>query len=388
MRILAACSLGGSGHLQPMLPFLDAARREGRETLVVAPPALSDMVAVAGYDFSPGGEPAESLIAPIRERLPIAPPREAAVVANRDLFAALATDAMLPSMRALVESWRPNLIIRDPSEYASAIVAQEAATPVAQIAIGLAEVEWNSIEIAASALEQRYRGLPAILRASPYATRFPASLDPSRFPSTQRYDDAVSQTPSLLPDWWNGSRHPLIYVTFGTVLGHMTIANEVYRAALDAVSELEARVLLTVGRRFDPMSLGVVPGNVHVEQWVDQNDVFREAAVVVCHGGSGTTFGALRAGLPVVVVPLFADQHANGVKVVQSGSGVVVDLHQRQFGRPPFERSDSPRVADAVRTVLSDSTYRQHARVVSDEIVLAPTAGEVLRGLVDTAGAP
>src|SRR5215218_3339978 len=104
MRVLAACSLGGSGHLQPLLPFLDAARRAGHETLVVAPPALNDMAAVAGYSFAPGGEPPESSIAPIREQLPTAPPREASVLANRDLFGALATDAMLPSMRALVES--------------------------------------------------------------------------------------------------------------------------------------------------------------------------------------------------------------------------------------------------------------------------------------------
>ena len=27
MRVLAACSLGGAGHLQPLLPFLAAARR-------------------------------------------------------------------------------------------------------------------------------------------------------------------------------------------------------------------------------------------------------------------------------------------------------------------------------------------------------------------------
>jgi hypothetical protein len=27
MRVLAACSLGGAGHLHPLLPFLGAARR-------------------------------------------------------------------------------------------------------------------------------------------------------------------------------------------------------------------------------------------------------------------------------------------------------------------------------------------------------------------------
>ena len=34
-RLLAACSLGGAGHLQPLLPFLAAAERRGGQVLVV-----------------------------------------------------------------------------------------------------------------------------------------------------------------------------------------------------------------------------------------------------------------------------------------------------------------------------------------------------------------
>jgi len=50
---------------------------------------------------------------------------------------------------------------------------------------------------------------------------------------------------------------------------------------------------------------------VHVEAWVPQADALAAATVVVCHGGSGTTFGTLAAGLPLVIVPMFADQPAN-----------------------------------------------------------------------------
>ena len=62
---------------------------------------------------------------------------------------------------------------------------------VAQIAIGLAEVEWNSIEIAAPALEERRRGLVTALLESNYCTRFPASLDAS-FAKTRRYAEPPS----------------------------------------------------------------------------------------------------------------------------------------------------------------------------------------------------
>ena len=98
MRVLAACSLGGAGHLKPLLPFLDAARRRGDETLVIAPLGLRALVEASGHGFREGGEPAEAEVAPIREQLPVAPPREASVLGNRELFGRLATASMLPAM--------------------------------------------------------------------------------------------------------------------------------------------------------------------------------------------------------------------------------------------------------------------------------------------------
>ena len=112
----------------------------------------------------------------------------------------------------------------------------------------------------------------------------------------------------------------------------MTMAAGVYRTALQAVATLDARVLLTVGRRFDRAGLGAVPANVHVEDWVEQDRVLRSADVVVCHGGSGTAFGAVAAGVPVVTVPLFADQFENGRRLAAAGAGLTVEPEVRDPG--------------------------------------------------------
>ena len=118
--MLVACSLGGSGHLNPLLPFLAAARRRGDDVVVVGPPALQEMVELAGFPFRAGGEPPEAVIAPIRERLPLAPPLEASVLGNRELFGRLATGAMLPHMEQVCADWQPDFVLREPCEYASA----------------------------------------------------------------------------------------------------------------------------------------------------------------------------------------------------------------------------------------------------------------------------
>lgn len=395
MRLLAACSLGGAGHLHPLLPFLAAARRRGHDTLVIGPPALRDMVERTGFPFEPGGEPAEDEVAPIRERLPVAPPQEAAVLGNRELFGRLAASAMIPAMERTCSRWGPDLILREPCEYASAVVAARRGIPTAQVAISLAEVEAGSIEAAAPALDEHHPGLAREIGNAPYLTRFPASLDPWPFPATVRFREPAPDRPRRRRP--ERADTPLVYVTFGTVLGHMTIAADIYRTALRAVAGLEARVLLTVGRHFDTAGLGPVPGNVRMEPWVDQADMLDEADLVVCHGGSGTTFGALAAGVPLVLVPLFADQFENARRVAAAGAGLTVTPDHTAGGQPtaappsgprrPLTPADAPRITDAIEAVLATSSYRHRAERLAAEMAATPPAGDVLDALAGSRAA-
>jgi UDP:flavonoid glycosyltransferase YjiC (YdhE family) len=383
VKVLAACSLGGAGHLRPLLPFLDAALLCDHETLVIAPPALSEMVEATGHPFAAGGEPPEAAVAPIRERLPVVAAQEASVLANRELFGRLATDAMLAAMDRVLADWQPDIVLRDPCEYASAVLAPQSGIATAQVAIDLAEVEWGSLDTAAPALEARRSGLVDDLRSSPYVTRFPASLDPSPFPDTRRFSERLPSHRASLPDWWDGSQAPLVYVSFGTVLGHMSLAAEAYRTVMEALAGMDARALLTVGRRFDSSKLGPTPDNIHIEPWVDQADVLGEAALVVCHGGSGTTLGALARGVPVVIVPLFAGQFANGRSVAAAGAGVVLDAGRYRDGRQrPISQDDAPRIAEAIETVRNGCSYRERALSIAAEMAAAPTVDGLLNELM------
>ena len=156
-----------------------------------------------------------------------------------------------------------------------------------------------------------------------------------------------------------------MYVTLGTVAGSLPEATEVYRAALAAVDGLAVRVLVTLGRDGDAASLGTLPCNVHAEKWVPQRDVLAPAAVVLCHGGSGTTFGALEVGVPLVVVPLFADQPANGRLIAQAGAGLV-------SGRAPDQ------LRQALLRVLHDEAYHHRATALGQAMQAQPQLPDVL----------
>lgn len=375
--------MGGAGHLQPLLPVLTAARRRGHDVLLVVPESMGDQAAGTGFPFRLGAEPPERDVAPIREQLPVAPPERAIVLGNRELFGRLAARAMLPAIREAVRTWRPDLVVRDPCEYASAAVAASEGVPAAQVAISVAEGELASIEAAAPALEELRPGLTGRLVAAPYLTRFPASMDPSPFAVTVRFREPLPAARPL-PDWWTASRDPLVYLTFGTVFGYLADAANAYRTVIRAFADLPVRVLLTVGRHLDPGTLGAFPANVHVEPWVEQADALAAADLAVCHGGSGTAFGALAAGRPLVVLPAFADQRVNGRRIAAAGAGLTVEKgpvgHARR-GRL-FDDGDIPRISAAVTEVLAEPRYRAAAGAIAHEMTTAPLIDDVLPALL------
>ena len=82
---------------------------------------------------------------------------------------------------------------------------------------------------------------------------------------------------------------------------------------------------MTTGRRADRSTVEPVPPNAWVEEWWPQAEVMPATAAMIGHGGFGTTMAALAAGVPQVVVPLFAfDQFVNAEQVSAVRAGVQV----------------------------------------------------------------
>src|SRR5829696_394732 len=259
MRALFA-STRGAGHFNPLVPFARAFERAGHELLFAGPADLARAVDAAGFEFWQFDPPPEDELGAVWSRVPELPPDEANEVVVGEVFGRLNTTAALPRLREACEEWWPDVVVRDPNEYGSALAAELHGIPHARAAIGLASTEEVGLGIAASAIDaiRREQGLPsdlaaAVLRDSPYLSLFPPTLDEGVQPDTHRFrDPAWEEPPGELPDWWPGRPdEPLVYVTFGSVAGSFPQALPVYDVAMRAVAELSVRVLFTVGRDLD-----------------------------------------------------------------------------------------------------------------------------------------
>jgi hypothetical protein len=348
---------------------LEALERRNDDVLIAVPPELEATVRATGHALRIGSDPPRGELASLWGRFTTLPRAEASVMVEREIFGRLCTAAMLPAIAEAVRDWRPDLVLHETCEYASVIAAERYGVAHAQVAISAATAEAGAQRLAEPALELYGATIADPLRASPYLTRFPSSIDQSPFPRTIRYRDATKGPSAPLPDWWAGSELPLVYLAFGSVTGGMPLATATFRSVLQAVASLDARVLFTVGRAFNPHRLGLVTANVHVEAWVPQDRVLPGAAVVVCHGGSGTTLGALAAGVPLVFTPLFADQPANARRVSAVGAGLIIGPNGDSADVPAeLGHADVAPLRAAIETVLANNSFAHAARRIRDEM--------------------
>ncbi len=217
MRILFA-STGGAGHFSPLVPWVEASLRRGHDILVVGPAELAAVAAGLGYPMRIGGSPTREQVAPIWSQVATLRHEEAGPVVFGELFCRLNSGALLPGVRAACDEWAPDLVLRDPTEFASAVAAEERGIRHVRIAHGLAAGEAGALQLTAAPLQSFLADVDRQIAESTYVTLFPEVLDQSPFTDTRRYRLPVKPL-ATRPESnrWFRKADPLVYVTFGTV---------------------------------------------------------------------------------------------------------------------------------------------------------------------------
>lgn len=390
MRILASTT-AGSGHFLPLVPVLRACADAGHDVLVACPDSFVPEVESAGFAVAAFDDAPRDEWGAVMSRLPGLGPDEANTIVIREVFGRIDTRAALPRLAGTVRDWQPHILLRDPTEYASWVVAERMGLPQARVGITLLS---NDPLWAGPALEGLaavtdvgdVRLDPDVLNGGDVFAAAPATFDPppeGSFARVHRYSEQPPAAVGRPPAVPSGDA-PLVYVTLGTVAASLGAWPAVYRAIVDGLEGLDVRVLVTTGGDVDPADLGPLPDAVTVARFVPHEQLLPHCAVMITHGGFGTVLGGLRAGVPMVVVPLFADQPYNGARLAAVGAGAVAAT---SFD-PAEPASDLPGTIRAgVLTALEEDGMRAAARRLSAEMIAQPSVGALVGVLERIAGA-
>lgn len=197
---------------------------------------------------------------------------------------------------------------------------------------------------------------PIIYGYSPYVIPKPADWDSHNQVTGYWFLETTEtwQPPVELSRFLEAGSSP-VYVGFGSTVDRE--AETLTEVVVDALQQASRRGILLGG--WSELGSRGLPDSVLKVNEVPHDWLFPRVAAVVHHGGAGTTAAGLRAGVPSVIVPFFADQPFWGRQVYQMGVGP----------RPiPRKRLTAERLAVAIRIATGDEALRRRAAELGRKI--------------------
>jgi MGT family glycosyltransferase len=133
---------------------------------------------------------------------------------------------------------------------------------------------------------------------------------------------------------------PLVYLSLGS-LGSADV--ELMQRLIDVLGSGPYRVIVSMGPRSDELKLA---SNMAGEEFLPQTQVLPLVDVVITHGGNNTVVESLYFARPMVLLPLFWDQHDNAQRMDETGFGVRLPTYEHSpedlLGAIEQLRSDIP----------------------------------------------
>lgn len=280
---------------------------------------------------------------------------------------------------------RPQLIVREYTEFGGWAVAQRLEIPL--VTQGIVHRLPPPVEADVAEAAQRLAAVACVepprdgeeLLGSAYLDVVPPS-----FRCAWEHDVALACAcrPSVFdgsagaapPPWVErlGRARPLIYVTLGNIF---TDCPAVWQAVLTALSELDVDALVTTGLESDPTELGAPPPNVRIERFIPQSQVLPRCKAVVCHGGFNTLIGAFSHRLPVLCLPLGADQPVNAKCCAAAGAGINAANAPARDLRGALvdpEKLEPENIARAIMRLTTEPAFTDAAGRLGHEIQALP----------------
>jgi MGT family glycosyltransferase len=146
---------------------------------------------------------------------------------------------------------------------------------------------------------------------------------------------------------------PLIYISLGTVINDNP---DFYKQCLRVFGNTDYQVVMSIGRRIELDSLGEIPSNFIVRNFVPQLDLLQRAALFITHAGMNSVHEGLYYNVPLLLTPQQSEQNLVAIRVQQLGAGIKLPT-------PPLT---DQQLRDAAYRILNDPKFREQACVVGE----------------------
>nr|XP_010965853.1 UDP-glucuronosyltransferase 2B31-like [Camelus bactrianus] len=143
----------------------------------------------------------------------------------------------------------------------------------------------------------------------------------------------------------------IVVFTLGSIVTNIT--EERANMIASALAQIPQKVLW----RFNGKKPDTLGPNTRLYKWIPQNDLLGhpKTKAFITHGGTNGIYEAIYHGIPMVGIPLFADQPDNIARMTVKGAAVRLD----------FSKMSTTDLLNALNQVINNPSYKQNAMRLS-----------------------
>ncbi|XP_056637219.1 UDP-glycosyltransferase UGT5-like [Diorhabda sublineata] len=179
------------------------------------------------------------------------------------------------------------------------------------------------------------------------SVNYPVPLVPNMIPVGGLHIKPSNKLPNDLQEYLDGATEGVIYFSLGSNLLFSQLDNHIKKSIINSFKKRKEIILLTCD---EDLHLS----NIIAKKWFPQQDVLAHPKVklFISHGGLLSIMEAVYNGVPVLALPVFADQKMNGATLEQYEFGLSVLFHDL----------NEDNLSESINRILTVPKYRENMK--------------------------
>ncbi len=181
-------------------------------------------------------------------------------------------------------------------------------------------------------------------------------------PTTERNRNINEQIPEALKVWIEDGEKP-IYIGFGSI--PIPDTNLLKTIVDELLTQTNHRIVFCNG--WTKQFIDTNHKKIFVVENINHEWLFPKCKMTIIHGGIGTIGSSLKAGTPMVIVSIVADQPFNGKLIEENKTGVHI----------PFKKLTFEKLLKGI-TKVDSTEFKQNAKSIGEKMYLENGVNESL----------
>ncbi|XP_067012383.2 UDP-glucosyltransferase 2 isoform X3 [Anabrus simplex] len=175
-------------------------------------------------------------------------------------------------------------------------------------------------------IQEMEKNASLLLLNSHFSLSYPRPFTPNTIEVGGMHIKPGKKLPEDIQKYMDEAEHGVVYFSLGSNVKSKDMPLPMRQALLDTFAKLKQKVLW----KWEDDTLPGLPANVRIGKWMPQNDILAHPnlRVFMTHGGLLSMQEATYHGVPLLAIPVAADQNVNALNAQTKGYAIMLELEK------------------------------------------------------------